>query len=77
MPGTSRCCARRGAACDRLIVALNTDASVRGLKGPDRPVQSEQVRAAVMAAIKGVDAVILFGEPTPFEVIRELLPDVL
>lgn len=64
-------------ACDRLIVALNTDASVRGLKGPERPVQSEDVRAAVMAAVKGVDAVILFGEPTPLEVIRELQPDVL
>lgn len=64
-------------ACDRLIVALNTDASVSGLKGPDRPVQSEDVRTAVMAAVKGVDAVILFGEPTPLEVIRELQPDVL
>src|SRR5262249_25965294 len=42
-------------ACDRLIVALNTDASVSGLKGPDRPVQAENVRAAVMAAVKGVD----------------------
>lgn len=65
------------AACDRLIVALNTDASVRALKGPDRPVQSEEARAAVMAAVKGVDAVILFGEPTPLEVISELQPDVL
>ena len=64
-------------ACDRLIVALNTDASVRGLKGPERPVQSEEVRAAVMAAVKGVDAVILFGDPTPLEVISELQPNVL
>lgn len=64
-------------ACDRLIVALNTDASVRGLKGPERPVQSEDVRGAVMAAVKGVDAVILFGEQTPLEVIRDLQPDVL
>ncbi len=64
-------------ACDRLIVALNTDASVSGLKGPDRPVQSEAVRAAVMTAVKGVDAVIVFGEATPLEVIRELQPDVL
>ena len=64
-------------ACDRLIVALNTDASVSRLKGPDRPVQPEDVRAAVMAAVKGVDAVILFGEQTPLEVIRELQPDVL
>ena len=63
--------------CDRLIVALNTDASVSALKGPTRPVQSEDVRAAVMAAVKGVDAVILFGEPTPLEAIQELQPDVL
>jgi D-beta-D-heptose 7-phosphate kinase/D-beta-D-heptose 1-phosphate adenosyltransferase len=65
------------AACDRLIVALNTDASVSALKGPTRPVQAEDVRAAVMAAVKGVDAVILFGEPTPLEAIQELQPDVL
>jgi D-beta-D-heptose 7-phosphate kinase/D-beta-D-heptose 1-phosphate adenosyltransferase len=64
-------------ACDRLIVALNTDASVSALKGPTRPVQAEAVRAAVMAAMKGVDAVILFGEPTPLEAIQELQPDVL
>jgi len=64
-------------ACDRLIVALNTDASVRALKGPARPVQAEAVRAAVMAAVKGVDAVILFGEQTPLETIRELQPDLL
>ena len=65
------------AACDRLIVALNTDASVQVLKGPERPVQAEDVRAAVMAAVKGVDAVILFGEATPLETITELQPDVL
>ena len=64
-------------ACDRLIVALNTDESVRGLKGPERPVQSEDVRAAVMAAVKGVDAVVLFAEPTPLAAIRDLQPDVL
>ena len=65
------------AACDRLIVALNTDASVQALKGAGRPLQSEHVRAAVMAALKGVDAVILFSEATPLEVIRQLEPDVL
>lgn len=65
------------AACDRLIVALNTDASVQALKGPERPVQAEDVRAAVMAAVKGVDAVILFGEATPLEAITELQPDAL
>ncbi len=64
-------------ACDRLVVALNTDASVSVLKGPSRPVQAEHVRAAVMAAVKGVDAVILFGEQTPLEAIQALEPDVL
>lgn len=64
-------------ACDRLIVALNSDASVSKLKGPERPVQAEAVRAAVMAAVKGVDAVVIFGEQTPEAIIRELLPDVL
>jgi D-beta-D-heptose 7-phosphate kinase/D-beta-D-heptose 1-phosphate adenosyltransferase len=65
------------AACDRLIVALNSDASVAKLKGPERPVQREMVRAAVMAAVKGVDAVVVFGEQTPEALIRELQPDVL
>jgi len=65
------------AACDRLIVALNSDASVRALKGAGRPVQAEAVRAAVMAAVKGVDAVVVFGEATPEALIRELQPDVL
>lgn len=65
------------ASCDRLVVALNTDASVRSLKGSDRPVQSEEVRSAVMAAMKGVDAVVLFAEATPEALIRELQPDVL
>lgn len=65
------------AACDRLIMALNTDASVKRLKGPDRPAQNEQARASVMAAMKGVDAVILFDEDTPLEAIRALTPDVL
>jgi D-beta-D-heptose 7-phosphate kinase / D-beta-D-heptose 1-phosphate adenosyltransferase len=64
-------------SCDRLIVALNSDTSVRDLKGPDRPVQSEDVRAAVMAAMKGVDAVVLFADATPETLIRELQPDVL
>jgi D-beta-D-heptose 7-phosphate kinase/D-beta-D-heptose 1-phosphate adenosyltransferase len=65
------------AACDRLIVALNTDASVKALKGPDRPMQPEAARASVMAAMKGVDAVVMFGEATPEDLIRELQPDVL
>jgi D-beta-D-heptose 7-phosphate kinase / D-beta-D-heptose 1-phosphate adenosyltransferase len=58
-------------------VALNSDASVKRLKGPTRPAQSETARAEVMAAIRGVDAVIIFDQDTPLELIAELQPDVL
>jgi D-beta-D-heptose 7-phosphate kinase/D-beta-D-heptose 1-phosphate adenosyltransferase len=64
-------------ACDRLVVGLNTDASVARLKGPDRPVQPEMARAAVLASIAGVDAVVLFDEDTPLALIDLLRPDVL
>lgn len=63
--------------CDRLIVALNTDASVRRLKGPTRPIQDEAARARVMSALRMVAAVVLFDEPTPLELITLLQPDVL
>jgi D-beta-D-heptose 7-phosphate kinase/D-beta-D-heptose 1-phosphate adenosyltransferase len=63
--------------CDRLIVALNTDASVRRLKGPTRPVQNEDARAIVMASLAPVDMVVLFDEETPLELIAALRPDVL
>jgi len=63
--------------CDRLIVALNTDESVARLKGAGRPVNSLAQRGAVMAAIRTVDAVVAFGEDTPFELISALVPDVL
>ena len=62
---------------DRLVVGLNSDASVRRLKGPGRPVQNEQSRALLLAALQGVDAVILFDEDTPLELIRQVRPDVL
>ena len=65
------------AACDRLVVGLNTDASVAGLKGPGRPIQGEAARATVLASMAAVDAVVLFGEETPIELIRALRPDVL
>ena len=65
------------AECDRLIVALNTDAGVRRLKGPERPVNSLADRSAVIAAVESVDAVISFDEETPIELIRRLQPDVL
>ena len=62
---------------DRLIVAVNRDASVRRLKGPERPLVPEMRRAEVLAAFASVDAVVLFGESTPLRVIRALRPDVL
>ncbi|MCR9221510.1 MAG: D-glycero-beta-D-manno-heptose 1-phosphate adenylyltransferase [Alphaproteobacteria bacterium] len=65
------------AACDRLVVGLNSDASVRRLKGPERPVQSEAARAAVLASLAAVDLVVIFADDTPLEVIRALTPDLL
>lgn len=61
----------------RLVVGLNTDASVRALKGPERPLIGEDDRARVLAALASVDAVILFGETTPLRLIETLRPDVL
>jgi len=62
---------------DVLIVGLNTDASVRRLKGPARPVVCEIDRAVVLSALEVVDHVCLFDEDTPFEIIRDLVPDIL
>lgn len=63
--------------CDRLIVAINTDASVRKLKGEDRPLNCEMDRAILLSSLKMVDAVILFGDETPMRLIELLKPDVL
>jgi len=60
-----------------LLVGLNSDRSVRALKGPNRPVQGELARAQVVAALASVDYVVLFDEDTPLRIIQELLPDVL
>ena len=62
---------------DALVVGVNSDASTTRLKGPERPVRPEADRAFVLAALEPVDAVILFDEDTPLELIRELRPDVL
>ncbi|MGA2534406.1 MAG: D-glycero-beta-D-manno-heptose-7-phosphate kinase [Terracidiphilus sp.] len=62
---------------DRLIVAINSDASVRGLKGPSRPIVGEVERGRVLAALGAVDAVVVFGEPTPLELILATRPDVI
>jgi D-beta-D-heptose 7-phosphate kinase/D-beta-D-heptose 1-phosphate adenosyltransferase len=76
-PGHVRLLGQARAACDRLIVGLNTDASVKRLKGPERPIQNEVARATVMASIGAVDLVVLFGEDTPLAMIETLKPDVL
>lgn len=68
---------RAHALGDVLVVGVNTDRSVRRLKGPGRPVTSEDDRAHVIAALRVVDYVCLFDEATPYELIGELLPDVL
>ncbi len=65
---------REGAA---LVVGLNSDASVRRLKGPTRPVRSAEERAAVLAALEMVDAVVVFHEDTPQQLVERLLPDVI
>lgn len=62
---------------DKLILGLNTDASVKRLKGETRPVVNEYARSRMMAAFEFIDAVILFDEPTPLEVIQEIQPDIL
>ena len=61
----------------RLVVGLNTDASVKRLKGPERPLNNEYARARMLAALACTDAVILFDEPTPLELITDIKPDVL
>ncbi len=76
-PGHVRLLTEARARCDRLVVALNTDASVKRLKGPSRPLQTETARATVMASLAPVDLVVLFDEDTPFELIQALRPDVL
>jgi D-beta-D-heptose 7-phosphate kinase/D-beta-D-heptose 1-phosphate adenosyltransferase len=62
---------------DYLVVGLNSDSSVKGLKGDNRPVNDENSRALVMASLFMVDAVIIFSEPTPLELIKAIQPNVL
>ncbi len=65
------------AGCDRLIVGLNSDRSARRLKGPTRPVQPQDARAAILASLASVDLVCVFDEDTPERLIRAVRPDVL
>lgn len=61
----------------KMIVAVNSDASVRTLKGPERPVNNEYARARIIASLQFVDLVIVFNEETPLELINVLIPDIL
>jgi D-beta-D-heptose 7-phosphate kinase / D-beta-D-heptose 1-phosphate adenosyltransferase len=76
-PGHVKVLTAARAACDRLIVGLNSDASVQRLKGEDRPVQNERARAEVLAALEAVDLVVIFEEDTPIDLITEIKPNVL
>ncbi len=76
-PGHVSLLAQARAACDRLLVGLNSDASVARLKGDGRPVQTEAARATVLASLTSVDAVVIFADETPLRLIELLKPDVL
>ena len=76
-PGHTELLRRARSFGDYLLVGLNSDRSVRALKGPNRPVQGELARAQVVAALASVDYVVLFDEDTPLRLIQELVPDVL
>lgn len=62
---------------DYLVIGLNTDASVRRIKGESRPINNEKSRSLMLAALEFVDMVVLFGDDTPYELIKSLNPDVL
>lgn len=68
---------KAAAVCDRLIVGVNSDASVKRLKGETRPIQNEETRSEVLATLNCVDAVVVFDEPTPLQLIELFEPDVL
>jgi rfaE bifunctional protein nucleotidyltransferase chain/domain len=76
-PGHVRCLAEARALGDLLVVAVNSDRSVRGNKGPERPLVPQNDRAEVIAALSSVDYVTIFDEPTPHDLIVRVLPSVL
>jgi rfaE bifunctional protein nucleotidyltransferase chain/domain len=76
-PGHLRYLQTARAEGDALIVGVNSDRSVRALKGPDRPIHPESERAEIIAALRAVDAAVVFDEDTPHEIIAMVLPDVL
>jgi rfaE bifunctional protein nucleotidyltransferase chain/domain len=76
-PGHTRYLRAAKAMGHFLIVGINSDRSVRAIKGARRPIQEQETRAELLSALECVDAVILFDEETPYNLIRELAPDVL
>ena len=76
-PGHISLLAEARGACDKLVVGLNSDWSVKRLKGENRPTQAENARAAVLSSLETVDLVIIFNEDTPERLIQEIKPDVL
>ena len=62
---------------DRLLIGLNSDQSVQNLKGPDRPLNTEDARASVLESLSMVDGITIFQEDTPHELIKEIIPHVL
>jgi D-beta-D-heptose 7-phosphate kinase / D-beta-D-heptose 1-phosphate adenosyltransferase len=76
-PGHIKLMTEARAVCDRLVVGLNSDGSVRRLKGKERPVQNQQARAEVLAALEAVDLVVIFEQDTPVDLIRRVKPTVL
>src|SRR4029079_249706 len=76
-PGHLKVLAGARAACDRLVVGINSDTSTRRLKGAARPIQDEVARAEVLAALEATDLVVIFEEDTPLELIKRVKPQVL
>jgi D-beta-D-heptose 7-phosphate kinase/D-beta-D-heptose 1-phosphate adenosyltransferase len=76
-PGHIRVLEEARALGDALIVAINSDTSVRGMKGAERPLIPQAERAEILAALAAVDCVVVFDEPTPRELIARIVPDVL
>src|SRR5215475_10665943 len=75
--GTCRLLCEARSHCDRLVIGLNSDASVKRLKGATRPVQPEAARSIVLAGLAFVDAVVLFADDTPIDLIARIRPDLL
>jgi len=76
-PGHLRCLEAARALGDALVVAINSDSSVRAMKGDGRPIIPQDERAEILAALAAVDFVVIFDQPTPQQLIARLLPDVL